>query len=346
MADKLANPLRIAIETPAKRGSRTGNRVTALRWAGLLRELGHRVTITSDKITYDKIISDSDTSDSVRDFTAVRGDYDVLIAVHAVKSAAAVLRARELQPNLPIVTLLAGTDIYPKFEPTAIARAAMAEAHALIALQPRAVDALPAELRTKARVMVQSATTVAEPHPKRAKFTAVMLAHLRAIKRPLLAVQAVARVPESVDMQLLLAGSSLDDDYGQQVQDEIARTGRVRWLGERTRRESKELLASSHACLVPSQSEGGANVVSEAIAAGTPVLCSAIPGNTGLLGEDWPGAFAPDDVDAFAKLLTRAASDHEFFDALCQRTAQLQPMVSPAAERAAWQALLAELLPR
>ena len=81
----------------------------------------------------------------------------------------------------------------------------------------------------------------------------------------------------------------------------------------------------------------------EAIAAGTPILCSAIPGNLGLLGADWPGAFPVGDAEALAQQIARAATDQEFFDDLCHRTQRLQAMVAPQTERAAWRALLLEL---
>lgn len=320
MTESLAGSLRITIITPAPRGSRSGNRVTALRWAGLLRQLGHRVNVATEWR---------------------QQACDVLVTVHAVKSADSVLAASEQCPDLRIVTLLAGTDIYPRFAPSERAQAALIRADALIALQPRAIDLLPEELRNKTRTIVQSATAL--PAPRHEPFTAIVLAHLRPIKQPLLAVAAVDKVAAEVAIQLTLAGEQLDDAYGQQVQNAVARSTRARWIGPLSRSASKRELSASAICIVPSSSEGGANVVSEAIAAGTPILCSDIPGNTGLLGDDWPGTFPAGDADALARLLTRAATDRTFFDELCRRTRALQPMVAPATERAAWRELLAQL---
>lgn len=320
MAESLAGPLQITIITPAPRGSRSGNRVTALRWAGLLRQLGHVVRI---------------------DCAWTGRDTDVLVAVHAVKSADAVLAASKDRPGIRIVTLLAGTDIYPKFEPSPVTQAALARADALIALQPRALDLLPPALHGKAQTIVQSAMAVSAA--KAECFTGIVLAHLRPVKQPMLAIEAVEQLPAAVSIRLVLAGDKLDDEYGDRVADAAARSPRAEWVGPLSRTASKRMLATSHVCLVPSSSEGGANVVSEAIAAGTAILCSAIPGNTGLLGDDWPGTFPAGDATALAELLTRCATDKTFFDELCRRTADLQPMVAPAAERQAWHELLTRL---
>ena len=65
--------MRLLIVTPAPKGSRKGNRITADRWLRLLRELGHRVAI----------------ADEFRDQPC-----DVLIGLHARKSAASIWRFR------------------------------------------------------------------------------------------------------------------------------------------------------------------------------------------------------------------------------------------------------------
>ena len=65
--------MRIGLITPAPAGTRYGNRITALRWARVLRSLGHRVCVAQ---TYDG------------------APYDLLIALHARRSHDAIRRFR------------------------------------------------------------------------------------------------------------------------------------------------------------------------------------------------------------------------------------------------------------
>ena len=58
------------------------------------------------------------------------------------------------------------------------------------------------------------------------------------------------------------------------------------------------LFGRARAMVLSSLSEGGANVVSEAVAAGVPVLASRIDGSVGLLGRDYPGYFPVADTAA------------------------------------------------
>ncbi len=309
----------IAIVTPAPARSRTGNRVTALRWAMLLRRLGHRVLV-AEHLPQRPIAA--------------------LLAVHARKSAAAISAFAAMGRANAAAVLLAGTDVYPRFEPDRELRTCLTTAHRIIALQPMALELLPLDLRAKARVLVQSATAVVAARPTDA-VQACILAHLRAVKDPLLPFAALAYVSAQHRMRILLAGSALDQDLAAAA----ARPAdpRARWLGELRHREARQLLASSHVCIVPSHGEGGANVLSEAIAAGTPLLATAIPGNTGLLGTDWPGLFPAGDARALGRLLTRIAAEPAFLLDLRRRTALLRPLVEPAREQRGLAQLLTEL---
>lgn len=129
-----ANALAVAVLTPAARGTHTGNRVTALRWAKRLRELGHRVSIME---RYDEAAC------------------DCLVALHAVKSADSVERCHEVAPHTPIVVALTGTDVYGQHSHEGIQ--SLEIANAIVALQPLALEKLPPPLRSKAHVIYQSA---------------------------------------------------------------------------------------------------------------------------------------------------------------------------------------------
>jgi putative glycosyltransferase (TIGR04348 family) len=309
----------IAIVTPAPRGSQTGNRATALRWALLLRRSGEAPFVATRW-----------TGRPAR----------ALLAVHAVKTADSVAAFAAQRPDCPIAVVLAGTDIYPAAGADPALQRTLAAARILVALQPDALLELPAALRLKARVILQSAT--ATPRPRcRDAFQVCVLAHLREVKDPLLPLRALAWVPAGANVRVLLAGGALDPALGRAA--EAASDPRFRWLGELRRTAARRLLAESHVCIVPSRSEGGANVISEAVAAGTPVLASAIPGNLGLLGGDWPGQFAAGDERALAALLTRAAGEPPFYTLLRQRTRQLAPQFEPAREQRALAGLLRDL---
>lgn len=151
------------IVTPAPRGSRAGNRVTALRWARVLRELGHKVVVEE---------------------LYTGGACDLLVALHARKSHASVARYRRERPDDPLVVVLTGTDLYRELETSAEARESLHLASRLVTLQPRGADALPAPLRARVRVVPQSARGLPrDPAPTNA-FTVCVLGHLRAVKDP------------------------------------------------------------------------------------------------------------------------------------------------------------------
>src|SRR5262245_2510700 len=96
--------MKIILVTPAPPGSRKGNRVTALRWARLLRELGHRVAIQQE-------------------YRGERGH--LLIALHARRSFPAVRAWRQKYPDGPVILALTGTDLYGEIQTDADARRAL-----------------------------------------------------------------------------------------------------------------------------------------------------------------------------------------------------------------------------
>ena len=95
--------------------------------------------------------------------------------------------------------------------------------------------------------------------------------------------------------------------------------------------------------VLSSLSEGGANVISEAVAAGVPVLASRIDGSVGLLGRDYPGYFPVGDTRALAQLLHRIETDPQFLTRLHRAIERRGHLFRPAREKAAWEKLIGEI---
>ncbi len=314
--------MRICLVTPTPPARSHGNSVTAQRWAGILRALGHDVEVVQEH----------------------RGQAaDVLVALHARRSAQSVRRFRGGRHGPCVVIALTGTDLYPAL--TDADRPVLELADRLVVLQPLAVEQLPADLRARARVIYQSAPP-ASPQPPAApeRFDAVVLAHLRPVKDPLLAARAARRLPAGSPVLVRHAGAAMDDDLGALARRENEDNSHYEWLGELSRAEARALLLGSRMLVVTSRHEGGANVVSEALAGAVPVLGTRIPGTVGILGEDYPGYFPVGDADALAGLLTRAARDPQWYARLRQRCAALRHLVLPEAERDSWRRLIAEIV--
>jgi putative glycosyltransferase (TIGR04348 family) len=301
----------------------TGNQVTARRWARRLRELGHRVTIQPE---YDGRPS------------------DLLLALHARKSFPSLERFRRERPGRPVVLVLTGTDLYGDIRISAEARRSLEAADRLVLLQPAGLDELPDSLRAKARVVHQSATCPKGRFASRKDvFEVVVLGHLRPVKDPLRAAAAARLLPVGSRLRVLHAGAALTPEAGREARREEGTNPRYRWLGPLPRWRALRLLARARALVLTSRTEGGANVVSEALACSVPVLCSRIPGSVGILGRDYPGYFEVGDTKGLAALLARAEENAAFLADLRRRGRSLAPLVSPVREREAWRRLIREL---
>ena len=307
--------MEINLITPAGKQLKNGNRTTAMRWAKLLSRLGHRVDITNN---YDG------------------RPVDLLIALHAWHSAKAVERYRIQSPTGPLVVGLGGTDVNTFLQSDRqITLNTMKAADALISLHDLIGEALPDDLRSKLHVIRQSARPLSVPRtPSKRHFDICVIGHLRAEKDPFRAALAVRQLPDSSNMRVIHLGKATTADFAKRARMEMAKNARYQWLGEvpgwRVRRE----FVKAHAMVISSLQEGGANVVSEAIVAGVPVIASNIAGNRGLLGKDYPGYYAVGETGALANLLHRAETDPRFLKTLSSHGQKLAPLFEPFREQA------------
>ncbi len=317
--------MKICVVTPAPPHSRKGNRVTALRWARILRELGHRVHVQQEYR---------------------QGRCDSMVALHARRSHPSIDRFARAQPGTPLIVALTGTDLYGDIHSCQQTRESLELASRLILLQPSGIKELPEHLHDKVRVIYQSvprSTRVVSPC--REAFEVCVLGHLREVKDPLRTAIAARHLPASSRVRVIHAGAALDPEIARRARKEMTCNARYRWLGELPRWKALRTLARCRLLVLTSTMEGGANVISEAIAASVPIISSRIPGSIGLLGEDYPGYFPTGDTASLASLLERAETDAAFYDSLRSWCERLAPLVDPARERQSWQNLLRDLYP-
>ena len=317
--------MKITLVTPVPVTSLSGNRTTAVRWQRLLEELGHSTDIVQ-----------SWQSDEA----------EVLIALHARKSFDSIQRFHEARPEGPLVVTLTGTDLYCDLDWSDDVLRAVDMATRVVTLQPIALERLPRAVHDKVHVILQSAKPPpSPPETSQDRFEVSLLSHLREVKDPLLAAAATRRLPATSRLVVLHAGTALDEDLGRQARKETETNPRYRWLGPLPFERAREMLASSRLMVLSSREEGGANVVSEAIVYGVPVLSTDIAGSRGLLGDDYPGYYPVGDDEGLASLLLRAESEPEYLTELTEHCARLRPRFTPEREREAWRELLAGVQP-
>ena len=313
----------IRIVTPVPVRSRAGNRVTATRWARILRGLGHRVVIEQEY---------------------KGGSCTVLVALHARRSFPSIDRFRRLHPKSPLLIALTGTDLYHDIRTSRSARKSLELATRLIVLQSLGRAELAKHLAAKTRVILQSAVRAQRVVPPKPEvFEVCVVGHLRTVKDPFRAAMASRLLPSESRLRVLQVGGALSPHMSLRALREAVRNRRYAWLGELPKARTLQLLARCRLLVLSSRMEGGANVISEALAASVPILASRIPGSVGILGRDYPGYFPPGDTSRLAALMHRAETDPEFYRSLKGRCVELKRLVDPSRERRAWKRLLAEL---
>lgn len=315
---------RILIASPAAAADNNGNWQTASRWARFLED--HYAVEVCNGWPGD----------------AADGAPDLLIALHARRSAASLAAFAEAHPERPRVLALTGTDLYRDIDSAPEARASLEQAHALVLLQDAGLARLPAHLRARARVIYQSAPALPPARPQAANGIDIcMVGHLRDEKDPLTFMRAAALV-KAPGVRLLHIGGALDPAF--EAAARATNGPRYRWLGALPHGEARARLASCRAMVIASRMEGGANVIIEAVTSGVPVLASHIDGNVGMLGADYAGYFPVGDAAALAALIDRCASDPAFDALLRRQCAARAPLFAPAAEQAALSDLVDNLL--
>jgi len=192
-----------------------------------LRSLGHRVAI---KQGYDG------------------ESYDLLIALHALRSHDAIKRFHSEHPDRPLIVALTGTDLYRDIPKIKGAQQSLELASRLIVLQPKAFDALPERFHTKTRVVYQSVKPFPQsrnPRVSARNFQVCVIGHLREIKDPFRAAMAARLLPASSRVRVVHVGGAMNEKMAERARREMEINPRYRWIGDQPRWRVRQILMRS-----------------------------------------------------------------------------------------------------
>ena len=123
----------------------------------------------------------------------------------------------------------------------------------------------------------------------------------------------------------------------------MKRNPRYLWKGEKAGWEVRKEFSKTNLMLISSTSEGGANVISEALVAGVPVIASKINGNIGMLGKDYIGFYSVGDEKALRDLLIKCENDSSFLSKLARSCRARSKLFDASEEKRRWKNLLSEV---
>ena len=317
----------LVIVTPALREANNGNWQTARRWQQHLQDR-----------YFVRVVKQWPMSLACSDCA--------MIALHARRSAESIANWARVYPGRRLAVVLTGTDLYRDIDSDASARRSLDLAQKLVVLQEAGPAALDVGLRSKCRVIFQS-TTARKALPKSGRrLRAVMVGHLRDEKSPETLFAAARLLADRPDIFIDHIGEALDPALGETAQAAMRAAPNYRWLGGLPHEETRRRIQRAHLLIHCSRMEGGAHVIMEAVACGTPVLASRIDGNVGMLGTDYSGYFPWGDAEALAALIRRCrdTGSNPLLETLQRQCALRAPLFAPEAERAALHNLVRELL--
>jgi putative glycosyltransferase (TIGR04348 family) len=315
--------MHIQLISPAKIDSRNGNRTTAVRWRNILQDLGHKVTV-SEKYSGQNV--------------------DLMLALHAWRSADSIQLFAEKYPTRPLLVALTGTDVY-RFLNThkQDTLKSIEYADRLIGLHAHITQSLAKKYHYKTRIIYQSTETKLHRKTRLShNFSVCIAGHLRDEKDSLRPAYAIRSLPSHSHIVLSHYGKAHTKSWERNARLEMARNRRYQWHGEVSQSLLQVRFSQADLLILPSRMEGGANIISEAIVAGLPVISSNIEGSLGLLGDNYVGYFEVENTQQIKQMLLRCESDFKFYQTLIRQCKSRRYLFNPKREKNCWSQLLAE----
>jgi putative glycosyltransferase (TIGR04348 family) len=268
---------------------------------------------------------------------------DAMLALHARRSAQSIEEFHRAHAGR-LAVVLTGTDLYRDLPASREAARSLEIADRLVVLQDDALRILPAASRRKAIVIFQSAPAMDRRSRPRDRLECVAVGHLRAEKDPRTLFRAWPHIPRDKPIFMRHIGAPLDAQLGAEAFEAARRDKRYRYVGALSHGLARAAIARAHVLVHPSIAEGGANVIVEAVMAGTAVIASGISGNVGMLGRDYPGYFEAGDESGLARRLVQALEDPDYLRRLKAACARRRPFFATSREQRSLRALVAGLL--
>lgn len=340
------------ILTPFGQKSGMGNWRTASRYAQMLRASGINASIYEPS--------------QIDDACTHSGQRTVAIVLNAARSADAVFAF--VKEQIPVMLVMTGTDLYGALAPAQSGSAryqtteqALHLARLIVVLQAEAGEEIRRRwplLADRVHCLIQTSAPrkpyapVMTPNSKTVRF--LVAGHIREEKDPRTAFVGFHRAfPDGwavrsggrrVPVRLIHVGSHQDKTLAQELIRLGAQYPGILLEGPLSHAQTLRQMTHVHCLIQTSISEGGALVVSEAVACRLPVIASAIPAHRGQMGADYPGFFRTGDPDDLARVFMRFVSDDAFVEQLRERGLALaSTLASPSSEREALARLIRQL---
>lgn len=169
-----------------------------------------------------------------------------------------------------------------------------------------AARGMPAERIFPFAYFLPDRTPPAAPEFRQDKpFRILFVGRIIKLKRLDLLIDVLARFDEGLVELIVIGSGPLDQEL--RVRAETRLGGHVTWLGRRPHNEIPGLMAQADCLVLPSRYDGWGAVVSEALMAGTPAICSDRCGALGVvLASGCGGVFPEGDATALEATMRRA----------------------------------------
>ena len=235
---------------------------------------------------------------------------DILHTLNADRTYQWASKFRAAYKKIPWVITLTGTDYntwYAINAPPVHFRESVAQASALVVFHRLAAETVQScfpDAVKKVHIIAQGVTLFTDTVDRgkvRSRYgidthavAFLMVAGIRPVKRMRMAIDAFHEVQRQVPQAaLLLAGPVIDQNEADTVLSAGSRLPCFRYLGEIAPAEVRALMRAADVFLNTSLHEGMPGAVLEAMAAGLPVIASAIAGNRALVADNINGFLFP-----------------------------------------------------